>query len=51
MSITQNVSKNNVYILNLALSVPSIRMSLSCLHFYGHRHFHDLQFWYCIIAR
>ena len=34
MSITQNVSKNNFYFLNLALLVQSIRMSLSRLHFY-----------------
>ena len=26
-------------------------MSLSQLHLCGRRHFHDLQFWYCIIAR
>ena len=42
MSITQNVSKNNVYFLIVALSVQSIRMSLSRLHFYGRRNFHDL---------
>ena len=39
MSITQNVSKNNFYFLNLALSVQSIS---AYVHFYGHRHFHDL---------